>query len=221
MDEVWRRNLSALRKRASTHTDGGMLWCVPPTLASLTLKVEKSKTRPAHHAPESSPLLHTCIFSRNILLPCELVALCRHREFPPENPEKQEDLFSFNGEIDTQPCWQIQLFSLRGCCGTRRNRLSKRAESTAERDIQSAAARPRRTVRYGARSLAPRLHRQVKSAQALRCDRAECAPCAEWRSGGGKRPSNDAALWRARLLFLSDVTSLLSLTLLPPFPQLT
>lgn len=72
-----------MRKTASTHTDGGMLWCVPATLASLTLKVEKSKTRQAHHAPDTSALLRTCIFSRNILLPCEFVALCCHRQFPP------------------------------------------------------------------------------------------------------------------------------------------
>lgn len=96
LDEVLRRNVAVFCvKRASTHTDGGMLWCVPPTLASLTLKVEKSNTRQAHHAPETSPLLHTRIFSRSILA-----------NFPPpsENPQKREDLFSFNGEIDSQPC---------------------------------------------------------------------------------------------------------------------
>lgn len=69
LDEVLRRNLAALRKSACTHTDGGMLWCVPPTSASLTPKVERSKSEQAHQAPETPPLLRACIFSRNILSP--------------------------------------------------------------------------------------------------------------------------------------------------------
>lgn len=83
-----------MRKRASTHTDGGMLWCVPPTLPSLTLKVEKSKTRHAHHAPETSPLLHTCIFSRNILLPCEFGGFM----LPPRIPRNEKIYFLLMGK---------------------------------------------------------------------------------------------------------------------------
>lgn len=72
-----------------------MLWCVAPTLASLTLKVEKSKSRQAPHAPETSPLLHTCIFSRNILLPGDFVALWCRGEFPPRIQRNERIYFFF------------------------------------------------------------------------------------------------------------------------------
>lgn len=87
---------------APTHTDGGMLWCVPPTLASFTLKVEKSKTRHAHHAPETPPLLHTCIFSRNILLPCEFCGFMLPPRIlsppPPTAPRNEKIYFLLMGK---------------------------------------------------------------------------------------------------------------------------
>lgn len=49
-------------KGASTHTDGGMLWWLPPTLATLALRVEKSRSRHARHALDTSLLRCTCIF---------------------------------------------------------------------------------------------------------------------------------------------------------------
>lgn len=49
-------------KGASTHTDGGMLWWLPPTLATLALRVEKSRSRHARHALDTTLLRSTCIF---------------------------------------------------------------------------------------------------------------------------------------------------------------
>lgn len=54
---------NARRERASTYTDGGMLWWLPPTFATLVLKVDQSNSRHAHHAQ----LRFTCILGKNIL----------------------------------------------------------------------------------------------------------------------------------------------------------
>lgn len=178
------RNSAALRKRACTHTDGGMLWCVPPTLASLTLKVEKSKSRHAHHAPETSPLLHTCIFSRNILLPCEFCGfMLPPRILPPRIPRHEKIYFLLMGKSTVSHA-DSSNDSLQ--CA----RLLRDAEDSAGRAgrILRCASYPKCcgvAPQNGARSFTPRLLRQVKSAQTLGCDRAECARCAEWRSGGG------------------------------------
>lgn len=81
-----------MRKRASTHTDGGILWWVPPTVATLVLRVEKSKSRHAHHALETSRLRFTCILGKKktpspFAHAASLGALCCRRGFPPpENP---------------------------------------------------------------------------------------------------------------------------------------
>lgn len=56
--------IQVMRKRASTYTDGGMLWCVPPTSVTLLLRVEKSNSR---HALETTQLRSTCILGKNTL----------------------------------------------------------------------------------------------------------------------------------------------------------
>lgn len=85
-----KRCAAPLRKRASTYTDGGMLWWVPPT--SVTRRVEKSKSRHAHHALETTQLRSTCILGKKyppyahsasfgLMLPPWIFF------FPPENPK--------------------------------------------------------------------------------------------------------------------------------------
>lgn len=59
--------LQVMRKAASTYTDGGMLWWVPPTSVTVVLRVEKSKRRHTHHAVEIAQLRSTCILGKDTL----------------------------------------------------------------------------------------------------------------------------------------------------------
>lgn len=88
-----------MRKRASTYTDGGILWWVPPTVATLVLRVEKSKSRHAHHALETSRLRFTCILGQkentlSLRARCEFGGfmlppwISPSRESPPKKIEK-------------------------------------------------------------------------------------------------------------------------------------
>lgn len=73
-----------------------MLWWVPPTPVTLVLRLEKSKSRHAHHALETTQLRSTCILGKKNTLPTRRVRVfelyAATVDFrPPQNPTKMKN----------------------------------------------------------------------------------------------------------------------------------
>lgn len=204
-----------------------MLWWEPPTSVTPVLIVEKSKNRHAHHTLEITLLRSTCILGKNTL-PTRTVrefwVYAATVDFPsPEKPKKWGDQKS-----PKMTDWIIHgnVFSY-SCCGTRMSDAPwQTAGSSAVWVIQSAAVWPRWPVRrtrlFCSVESRARLLRQGKSAQTLcltnltrREQRVEVQ--------GNRGDHQTMQRTRARLLLLSDATSLLSLflSLLPLSPSLS
>lgn len=176
------------------------------------LKVEKSKSRHAQDALESSTLLYTCILSKKTV-PVRTVtfgALCSHRGFPSRESKKWKgggEIINHQSKVIhadrvNRSLQCVQLLTLTS------NVREKNGRTLSCGVIQSAAVWPRRTVRCA------RLYcSEVKSAHTISGAHTHCAHSGD--SGEQGKTSNDAALQRARLLLLSDVTSLLSHPLSP------
>lgn len=80
-----------------------MLWWVPPTPVTLVLRLEKSKSRHAHHALETTQLRSTCILGKKNTLPTRRVRVfelyAATVDFrPPQNPTKNEKQKGERGE---------------------------------------------------------------------------------------------------------------------------
>lgn len=94
-----------------------MLWWVPPTPVTLVLRLEKSKSRHAHHALETTQLRSTCILGKKKYPPdaqsASFWALCCHRGFPSStesNKNEKQKGEGGEGEIKSHLCWLTKSF---------------------------------------------------------------------------------------------------------------
>lgn len=203
-----------MRKRASTYTDGGMLWWVPPTSLTLELRVEKSKSR---HALETTQLRSTCILGKNT---SEFRAYATTVDFfSPFRESKNEKKKGKLPEIKSHlSC--VQLFLVRDAderCALANGRILSCVSYPKCRDVALLTGAVHTALLPGGKSSSTPPTGKVRSAPLF--DRPH--PQRVEVQGKPGRSSNDVA--RARLLLLSDATSLLShslsLTFSPPYSQ--